>query len=260
MDNFHLPFKTGMEWFRGACVIVKKAPVTVFGILGCYVLALFLANIPSELVGFSSIGVILSSLVTPFGALAFAACGREIAKGFKPTIFSCFGETWNDPQTRNNLLFLGIIYGICVIVIGLIVNFLCEGDFAQWKTGPDGQIDAQSVITHIPWLGFIVGAILYAMLLGVTCFSPMLIAWKKQPIAKAFFFSLVVCFRNLGAIFCLGLLLFFLATGGAVAFGALGSIGQMIVLFWALFVTGLSYSALYPMWRSIFESDVPPLA
>ena len=32
--------------------------------------------------------------------------------------------------------------------------------------------------------------------------------WKKQPIGKAFFFSLVVCFRNIGAIVCLGLLLF----------------------------------------------------
>ena len=97
------------------------------------------------------------------------------------------------------------------------------------------------------------------MLLGITCFSAMLIAWKKQPIGKAFFFSLVVCFRNIGAIVCLGLLLFLLASGGAVAFGALGDLGQILVILWALFVTGLSYSALYPMWRSIFESEVPPL-
>ena len=103
------------------------------------------------------------------------------------------------------------------------------------------------------------GAVLYAMLLGITCFSPMLIAWKKQPIGKAFFFSLVVCFRNIGAIACLGLLLFLLASGGAVAFGALGDLGQILVILWALFVTGLSYSSLYPMWRSIFESEVPPL-
>ena len=126
-------------------------------------------------------------------------------------------------------------------------------DIAQWKNA-QGQIDPQSVLSHIPWLGFIVGAVLYAMLLGITCFSPMLIAWKKQPIGKAFFFSLVVCFRNIGAIVCLGLLLFLLASGGAVAFGALGDLGQILVILWALFVTGLSYSALYPMWRSIFES------
>ena len=207
MENYHLPFKTGMDWLRGACVVVKRAPATVFGILGCYVLALFVANLPSELLGLSWLGAILSSLVTPFGALAFAACGRELARGSRPTLFSCFGEGWND----------------------------------------------------IPWLGFIVGAVLYAMLLGITCFSPMLIAWKKQPIGKAFFFSLVVCFRNIGAIVCLGLLLFLLASGGAVAFGALGDLGQILVILWALFVTGLSYSALYPMWRSIFESEVPPL-
>ena len=82
---------------------------------------------------------------------------------------------------------------------------------------------------------------------------------KNQPIGKAFFFSLVVCFRNIGAIACLGLLLFLLASGGAVAFGALGDLGQILVILWALFVTGLSYSSLYPMWRSIFESEVPPL-
>ena len=222
MENYHLPFKTGMDWLRGACVVVKRAPATVFGILGCYVLALFVANLPSELLSLSWLGAILSSLVTPFGAL------------------------------------LGLIYGLCVIVIGLIVSLLTSGDIAQWKNA-QGQIDPQSVLSHIPWLGFIVGAVLYAMLLGITCFSPMLIAWKKQPIGKAFFFSLVVCFRNIGAIVCLGLLLFLLASGGAVAFGALGDLGQILVILWALFVTGLSYSALYPMWRSIFESEVPPL-
>lgn len=79
MENYHLPFKTGMDWLRGACVVVKRAPATVFGILGCYVLALFVANLPSELLGLSWLGAILSSLVTPFGALAFAACGRELA-------------------------------------------------------------------------------------------------------------------------------------------------------------------------------------
>lgn len=261
MENYHLPFKTGMDWLRGACVVVKRAPATVFGILGCYVLALFVANLPSELLGLSWLGAILSSLVTPFGALAFAACGRELARGCPPTLFSCFGEGWNDMETRNKLVLLGLIYGLCVIVIGLIVSLLTSGDIAQWKNA-QGQIDPQSVLSHIPWLGFIVGAVLYAMLLGITCFSPMLIAWKKQPIGKAFFFSLVVCFRNIGAIVCLGLLLFLLASGGAVAFGALGDLGdlgQILVILWALFVTGLSYSALYPMWRSIFESEVPPL-
>ena len=177
MENYHLPFKTGMDWLRGACVVVKRAPATVFGILGCYVLALFVANLPSELLGLSWLGAILSSLVTPFGALAFAACGRELARNSRPTLFSCFGEGWNDMDTRNKLILLGLIYGLCVIVIGLIVSLLTSGDIAQWKNA-QGQIDPQSVLSHIPWLGFIVGAVLYAMLLGITCFSPMLIAWK----------------------------------------------------------------------------------
>lgn len=178
MENYHLPFKTGMDWLRGACVVVKRAPATVFGILGCYVLALFVANLPSELLGLSWLGAILSSLVTPFGALAFAACGRELARNSRPTLFSCFGEGWNDMDTRNKLILLGLIYGLCVIVIGLIVSLLTSGDIAQWKNA-QGQIDPQSVLSHIPWLGFIVGAVLYAMLLGITCFSPMLIAWEK---------------------------------------------------------------------------------
>ncbi len=145
-----------MDWLRGACVVVKRAPATVFGILGCYVLALFVANLPSELLGLSWLGAILSSLVTPFGALAFAACGRELARNSRPTLFSCFGEGWNDMDTRNKLILLGLIYGLCVIVIGLIVSLLTSGDIAQWKNA-QGQIDPQSVLSHIPWLGFIVG-------------------------------------------------------------------------------------------------------
>lgn len=92
----------------------------------------------------------------------------------------------------------------------------------------------------------------------------MLIAWKNSLSAKPSSSALWSVSEISGAIACLGLLLFLLASGGAVAggavaFGALGDLGQILVILWALFVTGLSYSSLYPMWRSIFESEVPPL-
>lgn len=158
-----ITFLLKREWTgcEAHVLLSNVRPPTVFGILGCYVLAYSSANLPSELLSLSWLGAILSSLVTPFGALAFAACGRELARGCPPTLFSCFGEGWNDMETRNKLVLLGLIYGLCVIVIGLIVSLLTSGDIAQWKNA-QGQIDPQSVLSHIPWLGFIVGAVLYA--------------------------------------------------------------------------------------------------
>lgn len=69
-----ITFLLKREWTgcEAHVLLSNVRPQLFFGILGCYVLALFVANLPSELLGLSWLGAILSSLVTPFGALAFA--------------------------------------------------------------------------------------------------------------------------------------------------------------------------------------------
>ncbi len=250
---------TGMEWLRQSCRIMAKAPLAIFGVLGIYILLLFIANIPGEYLKIPYAGILISSIVTPFSALAFAGCGRELTQGRIPTAIGCYAEGFKNPAVRNKLILLGLIYGLCVIVINFIVQALSAPAIEQWEA-VNGVYDTASILSHLPWAGLIVGSVLYVTLLGVTCFSPMLIAWRGMPMAKAFFFSLIVCFRILGPIVTLGLLLFLMATGGAVVCSSLGGFGEMLGIIWALFITALSYGSLYPMWRSVFEPDTRPIS
>lgn len=249
MEKYRLPFGTGRLWLVRAWEIFTKAPLCVAGLLALYALCL---SLPNAIVGFPYISALLAALATPFAALAFAACGKQLRAGERPTIVSCLKEGFKTPETRNKLLLLGFIYGVCVILISLLISLLAASSVANWKQ-VDGHIDPTSVIDNIPWLAFIIGSILYSALLGVTAFSPMLIAWRGQPIAKAFFFSLVVCWRNLAPIICLGLLLFLITVGLAIPLSIFGALGDLLAVAEMFVISCLAYCTLYPMWHSIFE-------
>lgn len=122
-----------MEWLRQSCRIMAKAPLAIFGVLGIYILLLFIANIPGEYLKIPYAGILISSIVTPFSALAFAGCGRELTQGRIPTAISCYAEGFKNPAVRNKLILLGLIYGLCVIVINFIVQALSAPAIEQWK-------------------------------------------------------------------------------------------------------------------------------
>lgn len=249
MEKYRLPFGTGRLWLARAWEIFTKAPLCAAGLLALYALCL---SLPNMIVGFPYISALLAALATPFAALSFASCGKQLRLGERPTIISCLSEGFKNPLIRNKLLLLGFIYGVCVILISLLISALSASSVANWKE-VNGHIDPNTVIDNIPWLAFIVGSILYSMLLGVTAFSPMLIAWRGQSIAKAFFFSLVVCWRNLAPIICLGLLLFLITVGLAIPLSLFGAFADVLAVAEMFVISCLSYCSLYPMWRSIFE-------
>lgn len=253
MVENRLTLSTGFLWLKEAFGILRTAPITNLGILGIYLLLLLIVNIPAEFVQLPFLGIILGSMITPFNVVAFASCGKMLLNKQRPTTFSCFAVGWKSKSIRIKLLILGAIYGVSILVIGKIVGLLSEADVAKWKA-VDGVYDAQSVIQNMPWAGMFAGFILYVLLLGVTCFSPMLIAWKNQSIGKAVFFSLIVFFRNLGPIVVLAISLAFAASGGSLIIGSLGEIGAALLGIWGIFISCLAYCSLWPMWKSIFGS------
>ncbi len=237
---------------------MKKAPIASSGIVAFYLLLMLVAGLPGALLHIPYLDVILTALVTPFGAMAIVSCGRDISLNNSiPTIFSCYGEGWKNRSVRSKLLILGLIYGICVILIGYIFNLLSADSFAK-MFNKQGEIVPDMVAANIPWAGLIFGFVLYTALLCVTCFSPMLIAWKKMPLSKAFFFSLFVCIKNAGAFIVLGLLLVSIAILGTTALSALGAIigaDSILVVIWGLVMTCWSYCTLWPIWKSVFGTE-----
>ncbi len=253
--NRGLPFTTGVLWLRQSWKIMAKAPLTVIGIVASYLLLVFLLGLPSSIPGLGFIGIILSSIATPFGAIAIASCGRDVSEGHRPTLYSCWYEGWKNFKVRNQLILLGLVYGICLLVIGIIFDLLSASAVAKWVDA-NGKIDPALVMQNIPWGGLIFGLFGYGAILCVTCFSPMLIAWKDQPLGKSFFFSLFVCLKNIGAFVILAVVLLSITISGSVVLGSIGgSPGSTLVVFWGLFMTCWSYSCLWPMWVSIFGTE-----
>jgi hypothetical protein len=247
------PSATGASWIRASWIILKSAPLSILGIVGLYLLLLLATSTFGQLTGLDDVGVLLSSLVTPFGTLAFACAGREIKAGKTPGLFSSFAEGWKNPTIRIKLLLLGFFYGLCIVIITWLVRLLSASATAQWKI-TDGVIDVQSVSQNIPWFAFGVGFVLYALVLCVTCFSPMLIAWRNQSIGKAFFFSLFVCLRNIIPLLGLGSGLFLIALGGTILISLLGS-PSVLIGAWGIFMSAWAYSAIWPMWVTFFGTE-----
>ncbi len=248
--NKSLPLSTGLLWIRQGWVILSKAPMTVLGIVSLYLLLVFLLGLPGSLPYMAPFGVILSALATPFGALAITTCGKLVHEGQRPLMVTCWKEGWKDMKVRNTLLALGLVYGVCVLATGLIFDLLAASSLAKWTK--DGALDLTLASQNIPWAALIFGFFAYAAILCITCFSPMLVAWKKQSLAKAFFFSLFIYLKNIGAIIVLGLFVILMAVSGSAVISIMGDLGSMLLIFWGLFITCLSYSCLWPMWYSIF--------
>lgn len=245
-------------WIRDAWKIIAANPLGMFGIVGFYLTIIFVVTLPGDLLGLDDVSIILSAMVTPFGALAFTAAGRDVTRGAKPGIVQAFMEGWKDPFVRSKLGVLGVIYGVLILLNGYLIRVLSAETVKNWQV-VDGILDVRSVSANIPWTAVIVGGILYILILFVTCFSPMLVAWRKQSIGKAFFYSLFVCLRNLVPFFGLGSGLFLIALAGTVTISlltaVLGSLSTLIIVLWGIFLTAWSYSALWPMWVTFFGEE-----
>lgn len=248
---------TGVGWVRSAWLIFKTFPLGVIGLVAFYMLLLFVANLIGTIVHLDFLGVILGSLVMPFGTLAFAVMGREVAAGSRPQLITCFEEGLRNGIIRNKLLLLGLIYGVCVIANGWLAGLLSRSAAEHWIV-KDGAIELQSLMNNLPWTAIIICGIIYALILCVTCFSPLLVAWKGQSIGKAFFFSLLLCMRNIIPLLAYGLAIVMIGLSGTFVTVLLGSMLGGFSIFsglWALLVTSLFYSGLWPMWVTFFGSN-----
>jgi hypothetical protein len=101
----------------------------------------------------------------------------------------------------------------------------------------------------------------------LTWFSPQLVAWHRQPVGKALFFSLFACWRNRWPFLVLGLALgaMILAVSWVASMlmnllGVSPALGSMLLAPIALVLTSIAYSTQYPIYRAVLEpgSVIPP--
>ena len=169
-------------------------------------------------------------------------------------------STASAPDPRGApLLRLGFVHASMVLALVLVASAFAIDELRNWKVS-EGQLDPASVAQNIPWDALAVSVLLYTPVLMLTWFSPQLVAWHRQPIAKAMFFSFFACWRNKGPFLVLGLVLTSLSLGvGYLSTELLRAIGlspqlaSMLFAPIAMVMTSIGYATQYPIYRAIVE-------
>ncbi|MGE5160863.1 MAG: BPSS1780 family membrane protein [Betaproteobacteria bacterium] len=247
-----LPASAGWTWLREALALYGRQPFAFTALVILYTMALMLvANVPV-------LGLPIAALLVPFGTVGLTLAGKVSEKGGMPLPALLLDGFRAGPQ-RKSLLRLGFIHAAMVLALVLVASAFAIDELRNWKV-TEGQLDPASVSQNVPWDALAVSALLYAPVLMLTWFAPQLVAWHRQTVAKAMFFSFFACWRNKWPFLVLGVVLMGLSLGiGYVATELMRAIGlspQMTSMLFApiaMVMTSLSYATQYPIYRAIIE-------
>ena len=246
-----LPAVAGWAWLREGLALYRRQAFAFTALVILYSMALMVvANIPL-------VGLPLAALLVPFGTLGVTAAGRDAERNVMP-LPSLLVEGFKGPQ-RGALLRLGVVHAGLILLMVMATTLFARDELANWKI-IEGQVDPTSVAGNVPWDAIAVAAALYLPILMLTWFSPQLVAWHRQPIGKAMFFSLFACWRNRWPFLVLGLALgaLILAVSWLASLlmnllGASPALGSMMLAPIALVLTSVAYSTQYPIYRTVLE-------
>jgi hypothetical protein len=254
-----LPASAGWNWLREGLALYWRQPFAFTALVILYTMALMLlSNVPV-------IGLPIAAVLVPFGTVGLTLAGRIAEKGGMPLPALLLDGFREGPQ-RAPLLRLGFLHAALVLALVLVASVLAMDELRNWKV-TDGQLDPASVSQNIPWDALVISVLLYAPVLMLTWFAPQLVAWHRQPVGKALFFSFFACWRNKWPFLVLGLVLMALSLGVGYLttelLRALGLSPQMTSMLFApvaMVMTSITYATQYPIYRAIIEpqAEVPP--
>ncbi|MGB2816563.1 MAG: BPSS1780 family membrane protein [Burkholderiaceae bacterium] len=254
-----LPASAGWSWLREGLALYWRQPFAFTALVILYTMALMLlSNVPV-------VGLPIAAVLVPFGTVGLTLAGRVAEKGGMPLPALLLDGFREGPQ-RSPLLRLGFLHAALVLALVLVASVFAIDELRNWKVS-DGQLDPASVSQNIPWDALVVSVLLYTPVLMLTWFAPQLVAWHRQPVSKALFFSFFACWRNKWPFLVLGLVLMALSLGVGYLttelLRALGLSPQMMSMLFApvaMVVTSITYATQYPIYRAIIEpqAEVPP--
>ena len=241
----------GWAWLREGLQILRRQAFAFTALIILYSMVLMLvANIPL-------VGLPLAAILVPFGTLGITAAGRDAERNVMP-LPSLLIDGFKGPQ-RNALLRLGVVHAGLILVLVVVTTLFARDELANWKI-VEGQVDSATVAANVPWDAISVAALVYLPILMLTWFAPQLVAWHRQPVAKALFFSLFACWRNRWPFLVLGLAFAALVVAVSWLFSMLMSLlgvspqlGSMLLAPIALLLTSVAYSTQYPIYRAVLE-------
>lgn len=259
--KLHLvPARHGALWVRRGFAAFFKRPL-VFAALfsGVMFVGLIALLLPF-------VGEFLLLAAMPLVSLGFMVATRRVTLGTLPGPGVFIEPLAGSRSKRMALVQMGVIYAIATYLIMVLSAVADGGRFAALQDAiASGKSDAAGIAELLSDAQLQFGLLLrfgLASLLSLPFWhAPALVHWGDQGIGKAFFFSTMACWRNIGAFS-----VYALAWGGVIlAFGVVANIlsallqdSQIIALATVpvgLLISTVFYASLYFTFADCFAPD-----
>ncbi|RYX95214.1 MAG: hypothetical protein EOO28_12435 [Comamonadaceae bacterium] len=247
-----VPARTGLTWVREGVKTFFRQPLAMSGLFFLYMAA------GSVLALLPVIGVIFALMIVPAATLGLMAATQEAVKGKFPMPTVLISAFRAGRQRLRAMMILGGIYAGLCLAVALIVPLLVG---AAPEAAPAAGAGQEAMMTPQFQLSLLVTMLFYLPISLLFWHAPALVHWHGISPVKSLFFSMVACFRNMGAfmVYGLGWLAVFLCMGVVISLLAsvLGSPEAMgaVVLPMALLMAAMFSTSIFFTFRDSFVAE-----
>jgi len=249
-----VPARTGVTWVRLGVRTFFKQPLALVGLFFMYVAVISVAAM------LPVVGAALGLGLLPAATLGLMAATREAESGRFPMPTVLVSAFRAGRQRLRAMLILGGLYALGFFIIMACTALVDGGQFAKlYLVG--GAVTRELLQNGDFRSAALLSLLLYLPLSLLFWHAPALVHWYGLPPAKSLFFSLVACYKNMGALTLYGLT--WMALFIAISF-ALGLLAQLLNLAEAfalamlplsLMLAAMFFSSTYFTFRDSFEGD-----
>jgi hypothetical protein len=243
----------GLRWLAEGWRTFRAAPLGWLALVFGYWLAMTLLSL------IPLVGLVAATLLVPAFSVGFMAASRAASLGQPlelPMLFAGFRERVPAQLVLGAAYFAGLAAAIGA-------SALADGGvLARWML--TGQQPVAEAAEAAPlYLAMGAAALVYAPVMMMLWFSPLLVAWHAMAPAKALFYSFFACWLNWRAFLAYGLatlvIAFLLPAGAllllaAIAGGAARASPLALLLPLLLVLLPTLLASFYASYRDVFEA------
>ena len=187
-----VPAREGATWVKLGLRTFFRQPLAFTGLFLIFVaLISLLSAIPW-------IGNILGLALMPPVTLGFFVASRQAVQGKFPMPSVLFSGFRAGPQQTRNMATLGAMYAGAVM-LALAVSALADGGAFARVYLLGGNLDAATLQSPEFQTAALLAMTVYLPVSMMFWHAPALMQWHNLSATKSLFFSLVACWRNIGA-------------------------------------------------------------
>jgi hypothetical protein len=257
MNSRVVPALRGVRWLAEGWRMFRVAPLGWFALVFGYWLAMTILSLVPL------VGVGVASLLVPAFSVGFMAASRAAARN-QPVELAMLAAGFRE-RLPAQLVLGGVYLASLALVIGGSA-LADDGMLARWLLTGRGPAEEETADAGF-YGALAVAAALYAPVMAMFWFAPVLVAWHAMPPAQALFYSFFASLMNWRAFLAYGaavalvmfvlptllLLAMVLASGGALRLAPMA-----LVLPLALVMLPTLFASFYASYRDVFGAAPAP--